>query len=102
MLKRKGLWGTSNYLISHFFFQNDESEETEIKESDRFTITEGTLHVKALLPSDQGIYTCVASNPLDSVTRTVNIKVFSKSFVICITSKTFILHKIFFIYKAKK
>lgn len=55
----------------------EDNLEEEIVASDKYLVENGLLIIHSLIPSDGGVYTCVASNVVDEKRHSINLTIFS-------------------------
>ncbi|VDM45100.1 unnamed protein product [Toxocara canis] len=60
------------------WLKRTDSVEEQVSASDKYSVEGGLLVVHSLIPSDAGIYSCIASNALDHQRLDFNLSVFRK------------------------
>ncbi|VDN51445.1 unnamed protein product [Dracunculus medinensis] len=63
---------------SYRWLKNTNGVETIIEQSQKYSVKNGLLVVKSLMPYDQGIYSCIASNALDTARFDHNLTIFRR------------------------
>uniref|UniRef100_F1KSA8 Neural cell adhesion molecule 1 n=1 Tax=Ascaris suum TaxID=6253 RepID=F1KSA8_ASCSU len=58
--------------------KNVDNLEEEIVASDKYLVENGLLIIHSLIPSDGGVYTCVASNVVDEKRHSINLTIFKR------------------------